>query len=158
MAAAAPDSAEMAVPVDAVPKVVGHRHGHGRTECSHPPPGHDAGHPSAASNRLGPLGFRLDPPHSALEPIDFDAILENRPVELLGRTRQSVHVALDRLDHLGDGPLPLLEQPHAGLFDLLAEGLMFCERLPELLYRLATGKCIEHHDSAYTTSEPGNPV
>ena len=35
---------------------------------------------------------------------------------------------------------------------------MFCERLPELLYRLATGKCIEHHDSAYATSEPGTPT
>ena len=37
-------------------------------------------------------------------------------------------------------------------------GAIRCERLPELLYRLATGKCIEHHDSAYATSEPGNPV
>ena len=158
MAAAAPDSAEMAVPVDAVPKVVATAMATVGPNATIPPPGHGTGHPSAASNRLGPLGFCLDPPHSALEPIDFDAILANRPVELLGRTRQSVHVVLDRLDHFSDGPLPLLEQPHAGLSDLLAEGLMFCERLPELLYRLATGKCIEHHDSAYATSEPGNPV
>ena len=87
-------------------------------------------YPGRAADRLGPVGLSLDALDGLREPIDLDAELTHRLVELPGRMRQTVHVLLDRLDHLGDGSLPLFEQLHAGAFDLLAE----VPRGPEVRY------------------------
>ena len=86
-----------------------HRHGCGWAEGGHAHASGGPGYPGRAADRMSRCATQ----------IDLDA-------ELCDRRRPWANSApagsrLDRLDHLGDGSLPLFEQPHAGAFDLLAE-------------------------------------
>ena len=121
-----------------------HRHGYGWAEGGYAQASGGPAYPGRAADRLGPVGLSLDALDGLRESIDLDAELTHRFVELPGRMRQTVHVLLDRLDHLGDGSLPLFEQLHAGAFDLLAEVLVVPKCATELLDRLVPHRSIEH--------------
>ncbi len=142
--AAAPDKAEMAVPVDAVPNVVATAKAAVGPNAAVTTPAVVPANPKPLPILSDLAASGLDALHGATEPIDVDAKRANRLVELLWRVRQSIHVLLDGLDHLGDNPLPLFEQLYAGLLDLLPKSLVFLERLPELLDRRTAGGHIEH--------------
>ncbi|MCY3930538.1 MAG: hypothetical protein OXH70_02350 [Acidobacteria bacterium] len=122
--AAAPDKAEMAVPVDAVPKVVATATAAVGPNTASPTPAVAPAKAAATADLPGCGELLLYPLNDALEPIRGDTKRADRLVEVLGCVRQSVHVVLDGTDHLYDNPPPLLEQSGAGLIHLLAEILV----------------------------------